>query len=950
MENEKIEELKNLLFDPTAIQDKIYNILEDSTNGKINIPDPTGPFPFLMEAGAMVSSAVVHEFANNAKKMYPLLSTCKEDLYPNLTNDDLKDTYATPSVCLFTFYINKDNLLKNGYVSNSYTELVIPRLTEITVNDLNFVLTNDVSIKLYSTGKLFVSKIGFNSDISIANNVILPSGVTRDGNGIEWIIFETEIQQLKITKFIDNIMYNNIYEKTIATNDQYVSSEIKTIFKKTDTLELMNITYSDFVYNVDYPTVYVKPLEDGIKISIPPIYTLNNDISDSINVLLYTSKGKQIFNVQDYSPDAFKIDFKSYTEQNIKSTGISNISIFVKAVTHTYGGRDTIDFATLKSKVINYSIGDNVLPITDNELSEEASKLGFTIVRKEDSILAREYIASKKINIKDESKSLYIKPDIFSNKVSLTELNVDNDFIINKGNIMIINPFTTFKLKNNKLEPMLRNDVEAYNSSKIDNITNNNNEKLFYNIYKYILEYDDKLIVRSYDININKIDNFRDSINNEKMDIVILLTERQLTRNKDNYELQFKIIDNGAFKDMDLNKIKIEISLDIPNTQIKAYYYGNVTIVNDVLIGKVIIETTGYINNDDKIELKNFISKLSSVYVDLNTNISLMLYSTDTTMSPYETYLNSYLNDITGTAVFHKELMYIEFGTKINYLYNNYNLEYTNRKFLKHTELVYLTYDKTIYDNDENGIIVDYIDSDGDGTDDTAVPRILHNKGDYVLDANNEKIVKYNIGDVMLDEYNNPVIDTTYGIIHNLEILLLEYDYKLCTSDNYNTCLIDMYKQITNTLIVELENLNKKLLDNTVIRYLPNNNLNNVLLKLNNSIYSIPNFIEPKITLYTNNNVNDVNIINNYLKIISLNLQDGLLLKTNITIIEDNILKELDDNVVSVKITNIDNIGDLDIKKYADDSGLFVIDKILDIDNKGEYIVKPKIKLDIIEI
>jgi hypothetical protein len=392
------------------------------------------------------------------------------------------------------------------------------------------------------------------------------------------------------------------------------------------------------------------------------------------------------------------------------------------------------------------------------------------------------------------------------------------------------------------------------------------------------------------------------------------------------------------------------LTLKYKNTTNLIYLVGDLIEENNIYTCTITIDSTGYIDEDNMLEIVNYQGNISDAAIELDSISSFILYSVDTSLAVAKTYIIDEVYDTNSTCDIYKETMNVVIGKEIPYLYNKYSVDYTNRKYLKYTENVYLTYKDNVYEMDEHGIVVNYVDTDDDDKADTAVPVLLHSKGDYVLDDNGDKIILHSIGDIILNENNEPTLDVVYGMLHNVSIMLLEYEYKLVTNETYMNYIIDNYKYLTDMNTTILGNINDKLLDNTVIKYKPLTILENINLIVNKVTYNTPNFITPIITVYLKDVIVDNKVyilLKNTLDII---LQNGLREELPISDIVDNMLTYKDLNILSINITNIDNIGDVNIKVYTDNSSRFVIDKKLMLDEEGKITVGLNTILNVLTI
>ena len=182
---------------------------------------------------------------------------------------------------------------------------------------------------------------------------------------------------------------------------------------------------------------------------------------------------------------------------------------------------------------------------------------------------------------------------------------------------------------------------------------------------------------------------------------------------------------------------------------------------------------------------------------------------------------------------------------------------------------------------------------------------------------------------------------------HLVEILLLEFPIRLATNLVYKEFRIAFYKELTNITTNELEDINNRLLENTKILFKPKNNTRDVKLIKNNLIYISKNFVTPTVTLFIENT--NVNLdLSNYRPTINKLLQSGIRQNLRVSQIEDNIAEALGENVVSVKIENLDSIGDIEIKKYTPDSSEIIINKLLEYDNNGQLLPTLDVNINVV--
>jgi len=941
------DELKQAIYDPASTQAFVLDRLSSYFNGDLNIVDPTNPFIFLLETNALINSSTLQEFNQNIRKLYPIMATCKEDLYHHLVTSDLTNIFATPGRAVFGFYLNIEKLKTNGNITDSYYQTIIPKYTNITVNNVEFTLLNDIDIRYYKTGQYYVKILANDNDLSYQNTDLITTNIIKNRDGTTWLYFELELQQLKLTKYENIIIPHQPFYKQLPMTDKYVYLEAYAYFNSINQVSKLNITYSQFYYNPNIPTLYVMPGESKVVIELPGLYIANNMVSKKIDTYLYTTKGKINLNLEKLDTNEFNISFN-----NTENTGtISSIPLIVKAITNLYGGRDEITFEELKNMVIQHTTGTNKLPITQPQIKEKIKELGLKINNTNDTIIDRKYTVYKDIDNLGFNIDAYM--DIYSKKYNIHPNTIDNYYVKQVDNSLIINPFSVFEYDTDtdNIKILSKNEVdELENNTDIISVVNRvNNKKYVYTIYKYIIDTDNIIETRAYDINNTlTIDNIKNIELNPHVNSNGLITNRTLIREQDNYYIKFEITNVNSLTQSELENIKVQIGL-LDSTQTTYFYYtGNIVKENNNIYGIVKIPSNGYIDNNDNIVILNPLNPILETKIPINTQANMVLYisTNDASIRPYEN-LNRYLYQPQNKIALYKEEFNINFATRLKYLYTNTGIIYTPRKYKKYQEDVYLRYKDNVYKTDQYGIVLEPVN---DGNDKDVQPIILHKKGDLVLDKNGNPIILHRKGDIILDDNGNPIIDPIYGIIYVTDLLLLDYEFKLSTKLPYIQYRQQLYKTLTDITTRVLEKVNDLLLDNTVILYKPKDNLNRVKLMLNNAIKTTPLIITPTITIYTTESITDDTTLKNIQHTAKLLLQEGLRNEDSLSNISTRILKTLGNTFISVNITNTDKLGNIGYKKYTSDSSRLIIKKILKLDKTNAIYTDLDVMVDIVKI
>lgn len=225
--------------------------------------------------------------------------------------------------------------------------------------------------------------------------------------------------------------------------------------------------------------------------------------------------------------------------------------------------------------------------------------------------------------------------------------------------------------------------------------------------------------------------------------------------------------------------------------------------------------------------------------------------------------------------------------------------------------------------------------------------RILHNKGDIIEDENGEKVYAFRIGDYVLDENGNMILDGTSGVVRAIDILMVDYKFKVAGKDypSYTN-------EYTNTIVTWINNaittLNKSALDQTLIQFKSDKNIGTVKL-LSNGIQSVHNsIITPDVVLYLSSSIAITASMTKLFKDTIGKILHKYIETRSFTIsqIRNDIISELGDNILGVKISKITN-DDREIITVAENSNVFTLSKTLFIDNNNNTDLSYNINLTI---
>ncbi len=942
------EELQKYIYDPNMLQKIVLDNIETATNGEIVISDPTSPFTMLLETAAVTSANAAIESKNIIRRKYPSLATKEDELYHHISDNELANMFAIPADTYIVFYVNILDLKTTGFrpIGASYVETTIPEGTEITVLDTPLTLLNDIVVRLYDNGTIFVEQQQNENDIAFEDIGVIPATITTNNEGTPWIIFETRVKQVK--KLVKNtaVSVAEGFNHIISSSDKYFYSEVS--YKNSNTNDKyvkLEKSHNEEYIDPTIPTVFISVYGNEVLYRIPDLYLVDGGISGNVNIELYETKGNIYLPINKYTIEDFNIVLGN-TGKNESASTSANIAILANSRSILEGGSNGMSLEELRHSIINNTKGDIDLPVTDYQLQRYANMSGYEIFKSLDVITERLYIATKSLP-KVSSNLILAKQDVFFNTTQVilediltnTNINIQNDNFIIKSN-------TIFKEVNSIIK-IVSNDELNYISSlnNIQKMEYLKVNKYFYTPYYYIINNDDMYSTsRVYDLDRPILEDLRIVGKNTTVNQRVNIDKFTILKTVSGYRLVFTVISNDEFKLLNPNLTGLQLKMSLKGTNSFVYFNA----VRDISTGYYIVDinTDLFIDDDNYLDLLNGTSDIFNKRFNIDNYITVYIYTTDGSVVDNTNYLNDEINKEPNSdyVILSKEKLKVTFGRKVEYIWNRLYNTYTERKYLKYEYDIPLVYEEDVYEVDpETGSIYTCTTVGG-------IPEIttnkLFSKGDYVLDDAGNQILKHKKGDVILDENQLPIINSVSGVIRFIDILMLEYEFKISNSNayvNYKETTLDV---LHSYLFEDLPNFNNKLLENTKLLYKSYKSSKNVIVNINNVYYSMPYIVKPLVTLYVTNKVSLTNdeielykntigtVINNYLNNTVIKLDE----------IRKEIITTIGDKVVSVKINNIDP-NNSEVITIRDKTTRLVLNKLLDLNKNNELIVKYDIEV-----
>lgn len=943
--------IEDIRYNPTKIQSAILNAIEVGSNGTVTLTDPTNPFIMLMEANVSLTNDALQESIVNLRRTYPSLAVKPNDLYHHLSDIEAINMYGVPSEATMLFTVNMKDFIENGFDLDGKISMIIPEFTTITVSNTTFTVLNDIKITYFKDSeKINVEQLISDNEVSIKDIGVLRSTIVVDENNNSWLRFETLVKQTRRFVVEDTIITGMGFKKELIINDQYYISNVFVKNNLTGNVwKKINISHSDIVFDPIIPTIHVKVIDNKVLYTVPEIYLLNNTISGSIRIELYDTKGQLRLNIHKIDISEFIVTLGDVAKNEMTAVS-ENIMTLANSRVILDGGRNQRTMEELRTTIIENTTGINTLPITRNEIDEKASYNGFKVSNVLDIVTDRYFIASKSIADPLDT-NVKVKMDMFLNRIGLiASEHVSNKFInVVDDEKIVIRSGTVFVNNNNIVRPLDNIEYDNLRNLTGDILTTTLlNTKYFYTPFYYIMDTVNGIVnCKTYDLDVPELNNVR-IISKNVGDVSANIEKFTAYTTATGFTLVFTTVGNSVYNDIDPTYIRAQLGIKLPNSEDRVYFYTTMDPVTRYI--KFKIDSNFYIDDKEHITVINGFSNLNNKRIELNSEISIILYTVDPNVikNPYAVTDEVMFDTDVNIMALSKEYLDLTLGKELKYLWNNISTDYTERKYKKYTDDIPLYYTEDVYDVDEFGntfeIVIDPITNE-----ETINYFIIHKAGDPMLDVNGNQLYQHRIGDVMHDVSGNPMIDIYSGIIRYLDVFMLEYEFELDLTTYYSDYKNNVLSLVRLYIDTNMEDLNSRMLDNTAIFYSPDRSNRSTEITVGLNKYLIHNTIKPTVTLYVlnssplvNDDINDIRGIIGI--IIHRHLDTG---EINLNTIKDDIINTFGTSVKGVTINGIDNGIGLELFKITSSNSKLTIGKRVSYDVKKDILIEYDLDIEI---
>lgn len=851
---ETLTNLRKNGYNHAAAQRVVLDYLMAATENEVEFIDPTNPYTNLMESACVVNAAGLLEMHNATRREYPNLAETMEDLYRHMSDKDYYDLESIPAEikkveCLIQYESILSRLLP--VEEKPFNQLIIPKGTSLLVNDYPFLLENSIAIRQYLNGLIEVvylqNDIGSpNTNHEIVTNII-DASVRKDSQGFHWIHFYLPMRQLNISKsyhtvsrsekFLTYVDFENKYHKCLIYQqlDDGSWSEIKT-------------SYTDQVYDPSNVTAIISPLENRLKIHIPPVYTYTGMLTGSIRVDVYTTLGELSLSLSDRNMEDFNYELTPIDENDLihnYSTPLKDVSMYLFSTDRINGGRNPIDFQGLKTRVIEHTTGPTTVPVSNVELNTYVQDKGYQLILNTDIVTNRTFLATRRL--KTPTNKEIISPaniSMESLRVTFEEL-ITSGYVYDHKDRITIPPETLFYHDNGITRIYPKSEKEKLvNSSYLNIIEKVNQTQFMYTPFYYVLDSTSDLFdLRPYILNKPE----SGEINFEEQNVTLQMSVNtelfSIAHVKEGYLLTLVTKSGEPYKSLDDGEVGLHIGITPVSGSSHVYIPGTLKGKTEEgeRVFEVLIKTTFDLDRSNQLRLNetnSFGVYRDDMFVNLTERVSIFY----TTTRVPGTYIQSNIDNAMSEFVspdnsigITQESIKITFGAFLKHLWSRtHSVAYSQKAKLR-TDSKPLFHQNNVYERDPvTGSIFGFKDA-CEGVN----YNLLAIKGQPIRDVNGEIVFEYKAGDPILDLNGVPVIEVINDFIRVLDIFMVEGLWYFANHTSNIAYRNEFTGMVSDWVLNDMVDIDDILLEKTDIYFHPRHTLHEVQVytQANETVY-----------------------------------------------------------------------------------------------------------------
>lgn len=809
----KIEDLSKVKSSTGIVKlfsDELMNSVMDAQNETI-VRSPASFVSLMLSGIGDLAANSFFEQAQIKRELHKNTAILAKSLFRYLSDTELANVFGQPASSTFFLAIPYNILMNNAVIDPSLGAANIKKArinkdSSITLlGKAIFILDHSINITIMNSESAeptinvaYDLSDKYSSSISNIVNPYITNKIFTF-NGIKYVGFEITARCYEREEHIFSLDLDSIKDKYIYYENNLMGFEVLYRTSSTDNYTLLT-GYPD---GVDPVNGYNYSLGKKKDLNYVRINFGSSDTSfvpgsrSGLKVIIYTTVGEAgNLNFPDLNEDLdsnIQFILKPDTTNPFEQALSSMTPLITSRSTASTGGRSTMDFESLRAFVINKT-GDNKT-LTPADLENKAANYNMTVekVRHDISLIYR-----LNSSLSDADNNL------LSSGSGVFRFNLDDVPLKTEIAARMIKPSFIYKYDEEDQQYKYQTNPKPLTEYVKDYRNNKNSEVCFpffiktlfsdtveakiYNmafddIYYTEIEYYDAYALDT--VSINNLSVLRNPLIEQP-------TESDIDANVEGiYSLSFNAtLGNNLYKQVkeymdtkstDNPPIKFKLALK-SYQDLSEYITDCIIIEKDDASSTVKVRATLMTNNNINIYDKLCITDTSIIpvpipliyesfyYIDFNVDLKILcLFKSEDTFSYRNVLYDRYLTEKEKENFYYIPTIYNVSDVKLVEEYtDNFNLsvdiKLNDTSYKRYDSDVYQTYDETVYELTPDGNIVyekKAITNDIGIVTNVEVPKILHKKGELILDENGNKMIKYKKGEIIYQDDGTPIVENS---------------------------------------------------------------------------------------------------------------------------------------------------------------------------------------------
>jgi hypothetical protein len=708
-------------------------------------------------------------------------------------------------------------------------------------------------------------------------------------------------------------------------------------------------THAESVYDIKKPTAVLRVLNSYLTIKIPQIYVNTGQLSSTIRVDLYQTKGKINLPLVDYRGDAVSITWKTWdsTEAgDMYSSALPNMNVAAYSEETVIGGKNEMDLDTLRTNVINNATGPIRQAITPAQLETQIRNAGYDVVKNVDNVTDRVLLATREMPspelVKATNATSATNKLLTAAAASIETLTISTEAlaglstVVDNGASLTITPDTLYQITDGITKPVANSEIKRLLALPPDKraleVTNGS---YLYTPFHYVYDTNNNAFeIRPYYLDDPVAESKVFVKQNDTTMMLAGTSAYGLVRSTNGYILRVTTRSDDTYKLIPDNQIFAQLAFVPFGERDRAYLNGKLVGKTDT--GERVFDfdlaTSFNVDANDNLDLTKFTMYNSEARITKSALLNTfdLVYSTSAVLSSRWTpnavdqVLGRHLlpNQIAGI---NHERVKLKFGEALEMLWTRARTVVSSLEYEVWEEDQQAFYSEDIYEYGADGTKLSIVDGQLQYT-------ILHHKGDPILDGNGDITYEYRKGDLKRDSSNQLIQSNPRGVLRQIDLMLLEGVYWFATDTTTATYRTALTNALVKWIVNDLETFKEVLLDKTRIYFYPKTTSGMIgVYVLDEVRTNIPAGQAFSVTLgvakqvYDNTNLKGrieettVSVISSALKQKTVSMSD----------IVDKLRTAYGSDVVDIQITGLGGVEDYSVVTVAEDTDRLSIRKRL---------------------